>query len=220
MRVLCCAWLVPAVSSVWIGFAAVGLRDVPAPDLARALGRTQAVVVLLAIFTALTGGIWALRTWPSLRARPRASGDSRWRTWRAPASHGAALLASGGAIAVARSVPTGTSAMFAAAALLACYGGLAPARWLLRSPLANPFPLAALSAGITFQLTVGWLHALAPDGPLSAALVIEGLALAWMATSAARAAPLVGRPVEAGRVPGEVSQAPARPSLPEPAVGR
>jgi hypothetical protein len=265
MQGLCIAWLYPAISLVWIGFAPAGLRSSDDAAIAAALNGAQAIAVLLTIFTVLIGGIWALRTWEYL---PAGELTSTGRRSIGPFGHAAAapvvVVATVAAIVIGRGAP-----LFGAASLLAvisgCYAGLLLPRWLLRAPLDRAFPVAAFSAAMIFQVTIGWLHVLRPRGQLAPLLLVEGLILSWAAIAAARAvssvgadfAPATSRPpaeigsvvadsvsrasavavaVAAGSVddaamaaaradqPAEaavdlVSQAPALPSLPGPAVG-
>jgi hypothetical protein len=66
VRLVCLAWLGPAVSMIWIGFGQLGLRPADAAGLADSLDRVQAAAMMLTIFGTLLGLIWALRTWSYL----------------------------------------------------------------------------------------------------------------------------------------------------------
>lgn len=211
MQALCIAWLYPAISMVWAGFASSGLRSVDDEAVSAAVDRSQAVAVLLAIFTCLIGCIWAVRTWAYLPA------SELWRTRRrlsGPVGHVAAAVAV--VPAVVGSVAVGRSSslflpLTTLACVVGCYAGLLLSRWLLRAPLERAFPVAAFSAAMMFQITVGWMHVVSPNGPLAALIVVEGLTLSWAAVAAARAV--------AATTVDLVSPVPALPPLPEPAVG-
>lgn len=120
----------------------------------------------------------------------------------------------------------------AIAILLTIFGSLIGAIWATRSwgrvlPLRQ---LAVLAVVVGWQLTVGWAHLVDPTGWFSPLLVVEGLALAWASVAAARVigpetVPLaepstLDERLAAAAESELVSQAPVRPSLPEPAVGR
>ncbi len=245
MRVLCGAWLVPAASLIWIGLAAAGLREASASSQSLALGRTQATALVLALLTVLIGASVFVRQLGELQPTrtgadlDRRSGTTMSWTW----SHGVAGL---GAIVVAvtgSTVERGTVVLFPIAACCGLWAALVVPRALLRLVDGWSSPLiaqAALAAGISFQLTIGWLHLVSPTATLAPSLVVEGLLLAWFAASAARIDPF-GRKAEvaessdlvvvvetapADRVtpvapsPADFSPAPARPSIPEAAVGR
>lgn len=183
MQALCVAWLYPAVSLVWSGFASIGLRTADDGEIAASLDRAQAIAVLLAIFTMLVGGIWAVRTWEYLpvsaltRKRGHLTGPIG-HLLAIPVALGAAL---GAAIIESLAMPLATVAGAAG-----CYAGLLLPRWLLRAPLGRAFPIAAFSAVVMFQITLGWMHVLTPSASTSALLIVEGLGLAWAAVAAAR----------------------------------
>ncbi|MGI9594822.1 MAG: hypothetical protein ACR2QK_01600 [Acidimicrobiales bacterium] len=225
MRMVCLAWLAPATSLVWIGFASIGIRTASKRELDLALDRVQAMAVLLAIFGCLIGLVWALRTIEYLPSPARIGAESR--LFR-PAGH-AVALATGLVILLFASLtevtdPAGRSGttLLAVAAGLGCHGLSFVTRWLLRAPLDPSLPLALLSLGAAFQVTVGWLHVLHPTGILAPLLVIEGLVMAWTSVAAARVVMAAERTVDvaAEETLELISQAPAQQSLPEPAVGR
>jgi len=244
MRVLCGAWLVPAASLIWIGLAATGLREASESSQALALGRTQATALVLALLTVLIGAsvfVRQLGDRPPVRIEPQDDGRSQSMSWIW--SHGAAGLVAIVAAAIASAAEREAVILFSVAACCGLWAALVVPRVLLRhvdgwsSPLSA---LVALAAGISFQLTIGWLHLANPTASLAPGLVAEGLALAWVAASAARIDPfgqmaqaaersevvVVVEPVPSERVasagtsPTEFSPAPARPSIPEAAVGR
>lgn len=237
MRLLCLTWIVPAVSLVWIGFASVGLRNVEDAHLVRSLERVQAGATMLTIFGCLIGLIWALRTMDYLPAMRRIGSGSRLR---GPISHLAAALLGVTTGLVATTGSTPRPGVTIVAVVSGLYAVSLVARWVLRSPLDPSLPLALLSLAAGFQLTVGWLHVMYPDGRLAPLLVVEGLALAWIALAAARVVAAVGSPAGAAGSAATatvapstataasgsavavelISQAPAQPSLRGPAVGR
>ncbi len=220
MRLLCLAWLGPAVSLLWIGFATVGIRTASRRELDLALDRIQAAAVLLALFGWLMGLLWSLRTLEYLPSARRI-GSGSWLG--GPIGHGVAAIVSmitGLAATVGDRVDT---ALVSVAVIAGFYALLFVTRWLLRIPLDPAMPLALLSVGAAFQVTVGWLHVLHPTGALAPLLVVEGVAMAWMALAASRVVATAGAAaavVAEERVVETISQAPTQPSLPEPAVGR
>ena len=223
MRLLCVAWLGPAVALVWIGFGSIGVRSIPPGELDMALDRVQAAAILLALFSTLIGLLWALRTMDYL---PTASRVGTGSAIFGRSSHAAAAALS----LLACPFATAGGLVAGVAAVIASFAGFYAlsfvARWLLLAPVEHAFPLATLAAGAAFQVTVGWLHVLHPTGPLAPLLVVEGLVLAWTAVAAARIVDVADSPVPATVAAGDiatvetVSQAPAQQSLPEPAVGR
>lgn len=243
MRVLCGAWLVPAASLIWIGLAATGLREASDSSQALALGRTQATALVLALLTVLIGASVFVRQLGELPP-PRAEADGRSGTmlswlW----SHGLAALVAIVVAVTAAVVDRGTVVLFPIAACCGLWAALVVPRVLLRhvDEWSNPLTaLAALTAGISFQLTIGWLHLANPTAGLAPILVAEGLVLAWVAASAARIDPfsratrVADSPemvvvvesaspdlvAPAGPATTDFSPGPARPSIPEAAVGR
>lgn len=242
---LCGAWLVPAASLIWVGLAATGLREASESSQALALGRTQATALVLALLTVLIGASVFVRQFadlPPARVEPRAdrpSGSTVSWMW----SHGVAAVAAIAVALTASVVDREAVVLFPVAACCGLWAALVVPRVLLRhvDGWSNPMTaLAALAACISFQLTIGWLHLANPTATLAPSLVAEGLAMAWVAASAARidpfgrAAEAVEHPemvvvVEAAQAargasmapsPTEFSPAPARPSIPEAAVGR
>lgn len=241
MRLLCGAWLVPAASLIWIGLASTDLRHASDSSQLLALGRTQATAMLLALLTMLIGASVFVRHGAGRPDRNR-SGDRG-----APAS---ALLASHGttaALAVAAAVAGSLAEraapiLYPVAAVFGFWALLALPRVLLRSGDGWTSPLVALGVGISFQLTIGWLHLADPASVLSPVLIVEGLALAWVSASAARVdpfaatasaervvgveAPVVDDPVPTGLVgsvspePTGFAPRPAKPSIPEVMAGR
>jgi hypothetical protein len=249
LRMLCGAWLLPAASLVWMGFASTGLREVDDASLALALGRTQALALLLTVLGAPLAATAFLRSPAGEPARPprlreEPVGLGLRPPWRPRTGIEAGLGLAGHLICLVLAVssaaagvawPSLSPALFPAAALAGFWAALALPRWLLARPGADAGPLAALVVGIAFQLTVGWLHLAHPGGVASPALVAEGMVLAWAATAAARVdvfpqphreSSPVGRsplPAGAGRsvaAAGALSQAPGRRSIPGAAVGR
>lgn len=218
LRALCGAWLVPAASLVWMGFASTGLREVDDHSLSLALGRTQALAVLLAIFTVPVAATAFLRSDPAPhRLCPIPVGRLLGLALAAPVA-GAGVV-----------WPSLAPVLFPVAALAGFWTGLAVAYRLLGRGTPDSGPLAALVVGVAFQLTVGWLHLAHPAGVASPALVAEGLILAWAATAAARVepfpeasevVPVPELPVAAPVVAPSLSQVPVPRSLPEAAVGR
>ena len=223
LRMLCLAWLMPAVGLVWVGFATVGIRSVDEADRVRSLDRIQAVAIMLAIFGCLVGLRWALRTMDYLPSVRRIGADSRWFGVR---SHGVAAVVAMVSGLAATVGPELRPRLALVAVGAGFYALSLVSRWLLRAPLDPALPLALLGLGAGFQVTIGWLHVLYPTGALSPLLVIEGLILAWIALAAGRVVGALVPSAEAtvdtmAAEPAErVSQAPAQPSLPEPAVGR
>ena len=223
LRALCLAWLAPATWLLWVGLAVSGLRAQTADQIAMALDRIQALSLVLAVFTHAVGLLWLLRVVP-VRPRPPA-GDCRAARWRVDGAAGHALAAAL-AVAAGTALAAGIGPVRAVAALAAgaaWYAASGAGRLLLATPLASPLPLAALSWATCYRLTAGWSLPAAPGGPLAPLLLAEGLMLAWVSLAAARAV-LAGAPADdaidvVARVD-LVSQAPARRSLPEPAVGR
>ena len=249
LRMLCGAWLLPAASLVWMGFASTGLRQVDDASLALALGRTQALALLLTVLSVPVAATAFLRSpagEPALRPSLRAEtvGLGLGPPWRPRtgieaglglAGHLICLVLAVSAAAAGVASPSLSPALFPAAALAGLWAALAVPRWLLARPGADTGPLAALLVGVAFQLTVGWLHLAHPGGVASPALVAEGIVLAWAATAAARVEVFPGphpeaSPVERSPLPagvgrsvapaGALSQAPARRSIPGAAVGR
>lgn len=242
MRMLCGAWLVPATSLIWIGLAATEIRQTGDASHALALGRTQATAIVLAAFTVLTGASAFVRQPPvaDLAGNRDANGSGDAGEWDTGGRPGpalgtpwiwthlfAAVLAVPTAL-VGAAVETLAPVLFPVAALGGFWAGLAVARALVRYPGAWSGPLAALAGGISFQLTVGWLHLAHPSATASPILIMEGLILAWAAASAARVDPfappalaLAERPSAelVGSTAG-FSPGPAQPSIPEAAVGR
>jgi hypothetical protein len=178
LRMLFGAWLFPAAGLIWIGFASIGLRPAPPGSLDAALGRTQAVAVALVVLTVPVLISAVVRSAPTLRVeRPDLS-----------------VTGAAGLVAVLAVAAAGLAPDLAPTALpLAAVAGFAalawPARWIVELPLAAAGPLAALAVGVAFQLTIGWLHVAQPGGVGSAAVVFEGMALAWAAAAAARLDP-------------------------------
>lgn len=223
MRLLCLAWLGPAVALVWIGFGSIGVRSIPPDELDMALDRAQAAAILLALFSTLIGLLWALRTMDYLPTARRVGAGS---TIFGRSSH----VAAGALSLLACPFATAGGPVAGAAAVIASFAGFYAlsfiARWLLLAPIEHSFPLATLAAGAAFQVTVGWLHVLHPTGPLAPLLVLEGLMLAWTAVAAVRVVEVADSPVPEMAAAGDVatvetvSQAPTQQSLPEPAVGR
>ncbi len=229
MRMVCLSWIIPGVALVWIGFASVGLRSVDERDLSRSLDGVEAVSVLLAIFGCLIGLLWVLRTMDHIPAASRIGSGSTLTGLAGHAATAVVAVAAGLLVAVGdRPHPVAIVLVVGAA----FYTLLVVARWVLLTSIASAVPLALLSVGIAYQLTVGWLHVLHPTGILAPLLVVEGLALAWASLAAARvvAATAAVGATEAGEAIAEaatdngigelISQAPAQPSLPGPAVGR
>lgn len=237
LRVLCGAWLVPAASLMWVGLATTGLRSISEASLSLALGRTQAVVVLLTLFTMLVAASVCIRQPRRLRPAARPGGSTPWL-----AGHGVALGLAFLAVATGVALRSLTPFLWPVAALSGFIAGLAVPRALLRIPGVWSGPLAALAVGASFQLTIGWLHVANPAALASPILIVEGLVLAWAAASAARVEPFAPLavvpagvtlastapdqaealdpvPVEAAPVV-RVSPAPARRSFAEPMVGR
>lgn len=237
LRVLCGAWLVPAASLIWVGLATTGLRSISPASLALALGRTQAVAVLLAIFTTLIGASVCARQ--PRRPRP-VEPDAGADPWLA--GHAVAVVLAALAILVGVGLRSLTPFLWPVAAVAGFAAALALPRALLRIRGVWTAPLAALAVGMAFQLTIGWLHVANPAALASPILIVEGLVLAWAAASAARVEPFaplatiaVGPTLGAAlpdrtevveAVPAEpapaarVSPAPARPSFAEPLAGR
>ncbi len=241
MRLLCGVWLVPAASLIWIGLASTDLRHANDSSQLLALGRTQAMAMLLAMLTILIGASVFVRHGAdrSDRSRP---GDRCAPASVLLASHGtAAALAVAAAVAgllVDRAAPI----LYPVAAVLGFWALLALPRVLLRSADGWTSPLVALGVGISFQLTIGWLHLADPASVLSPVLIVEGLVLAWVAASAARVdpfaeavtgetaveveVPVVNEPAPAGLVgsvapePTGFAPRPAKPSIPEVMAGR
>lgn len=235
LRVLMGAWLIPAVALMWIGLATTGLRSIDSASLGLALGRTQASVVLLTVFTVLTGASTFVRR-PQLVAGDEGSVADRGWSWL-----GLHLLAASTAVFLAgagKGAQSLAPTLWPLAALCGFAGGLALPRALVRLSCPWAAPVAALAAGMVFQLTVGWLHVVHPAGMASPALIVEGLILAWAAVSASRselgigtsassvssvaAAPAIARPgpdraIDMA-VPG-FGPPPAPPSFVEPVVG-
>lgn len=254
---MCIAWLYPAVSLVWAGSGTLGLWSMSEADVRATLDRAQAVAVLLAIFTVLVGGIWAVRAWPYLPT----SAFSRTRSrWNGPLAHGVAVPVAVAAALACLAADGRVVPLMALAGAAGCFAGLIIPRWLLQAPLPHATPLAGFSAAIVTQVTLGWLPVLNPNGFQAVIVVVNGLVLAWAAVVGARAVTIqetgplsaasVGLPVgafsPAAKAAGsdelmakaaagprttapaetinnseadQVSQAPALPSLPKPAVG-
>lgn len=185
LRLLCGAWLVPAASLIWIGLATTGLRHVGDSSLAIALGRTQALAVLLAVFTALIGANVCVRHPRPLRP---ARGD-RSGLWLL--GHGAALSLAAPALLLGAVAESLAPLLWPLAAVAGFAAGLGVPRALLRIPGVWSGPLAALSVGVTFQVTIGWLHLIHPAALASPVLIAEGVVLAWAAASAARVEPFM-----------------------------
>ena len=226
MRMLCGAWLVPAASLIWIGLATTGIRRTSDASQALALGRTQATAIVLAVFTVLIGASVFVRQSAAMVdvGVPRPKGIRSLWLW----SHLIALGVAVPTVLVGAAVETTATTLLPVAALTGFWAGLAIPRALVRHPGAWSGPLAALAVGISFQLTLGWLHVVHPSASPSPVLLIEGLILAWAAASAARVDPFAppAMPViETG--PAELvgstagfSRASAQRSIPEAAVGR
>ena len=245
MQALCLAWIIPAIGLVWTGFANIGLRSVAAADLVSSVGRIQAMVVMLAIFTVPLGSIWALRAWPSIHGLAALKSD-RW--WLRPSVHLVSLVIALVALVAARllgssSFPasaTGSSSgsftdslagpLTLLGSFAGFHAGLLIPRWIRHAPLHRTFPTVALSFGAVFQATLGWQHLVSPGGFMSPLLVVEGLGLTWAAIAATRSIASLKSPISlVSSVPEEeletssveaVSQAPALQSLPKAAVGR
>lgn len=241
IRLLCWSWIVPAVMLVWAGLAATGFRGGGDHGVAMALARTQAVAVLLAIFTPVVGLIWALRTWdhlPGPAQATEADRDGLRNVFVGPIGHLVAAVVAGATLigAIARhdlSVP-----LTVVAATAGCYACLIVPRTVLRAPVPSSFHLAMFNTAIIGQVTFGWLHLLHPAGKTNSLLIAEGLALAWAATAAGRAvgsteATTVLQPEDLAVVAladgsadsaepamDLISPVPALQPLPEPAVGR
>ncbi len=235
MRLLCGAWLVPAASLIWIGLATTGIRRTSDASEALALGRTQATAIVLAIFTVLVGASVFVRQSPVIDQRPDGADrlpSTRPLSWAWGHLAGAVVAAPAALLGMA--VDDLAPALLPLAALTGFWAGLVVPRALLRHPGSWSEPLAALAVGISFQLTVGWLHLAHPSATGSPLLVAEGLILAWAAASAARVdpfsptlapalAPVDAVPTEVVAVPTGAPafrSSPAQPSLPEAAVGR
>lgn len=237
-RLVCLAWLIPAVSMVWVGFGAIGLRPIDRPSFDAAFDRIQAVAILLTIFGNLIGLIWALRVWAYLPAIERTRAASgRF----GPMSHVGSGLVMLSALLLAGIQPSARPVLLTLAALSGFHALSFIGRWLLRAPIMSPFPIAMLAFGSVFQVTIGWLHGAESAAFLAPLLVVEGLLLAWMAVAAAKAvahtaladaaaahfayaARLAASGGETGRLAvGEeavpASQAPTPQPLPAPAVG-
>ncbi len=234
MQALSLAWVLPAVGLVWTGFAAIGLRDLTQSEVATSLGRIQALVVMLSIFTVPVGCIWALRTW---RRIPGLAVLGRGNRLSGPQGHLISLVIAVLAVLGLLVTDRAGNALTWIAAIAGCHAGLIVSRWVRYAPLNRSFPAAVLSAGAALQATVGWLHVVNPGAPLAPLIVVEGLALAWAAIAATRilagVEPLT-EPSEPAAEPAIsmahahqnadatvdlISQAPALQSLPEPAVG-
>lgn len=230
MRIVCLAWTVPGVALVWIGFASIGLRSVDDRDLSSSLDGVVAVSVLLAIFGCLIGLLWVLRTMDHIPAISRVGSGSLVTGLPGHLAAGVVAMAAGLLVTVGdRPHPVAV----AVAVTAGFYTLLVVARWVLLTCVDPAAPLAALSVGIAYQLTIGWVHVLHPTGVLAPLLVVEGLALAWASLAAAR---VVAAMALAGVTPapdiaavdvagdqslgGLISQAPAQRSLPGPVVGR
>lgn len=179
LRALCAAWLVPAASLIWIGLSSTGLRPVSPTWVETVLGRTQALVVVLAALTILVGASAFVR-------RCEILGPSDGLSWLR--SHlGAATVAVTCGLVVSLG-DTGATVLLPLAACAGFWAGLALPRLLVRFPNLWAGPLAALSMGIAFQLSIGWLHVLHPS-TASPVLIAEGAILAWAAAAAARVDP-------------------------------
>ncbi len=212
LRVLFGAWLLPAASLIWIGLATTGFRETGETSLALALGRTQAISLLLAVFTILIGASAAVRQQtPADREPPEAAvGRSLdgpvvdlapeavdvpvaaaaarfgWLAGHAAAGALAMLMAAAAAIGLGP-----LEIVLPIAAVLGLVGGLALPRALLRCRSGHGGPLAVLAIAVVFQLSIGWLHVVHPAGMASPLLAVEGVLLAWAATAAARMDPFV-----------------------------
>ena len=231
LRLLFGAWLIPAAALMWIGLAATGLRAVDPSALGLALGRTQAMAVLLAVFTVLIGASAFVRRPQLVPAPPVDSGHRRGPSPApSPLLHLSALVTAAISILAAGALGSAGSALWSLAALSAFAAGLYLPRALVRLPCPWAGPLAALAAGMVFQLTVGWLHVVHPAGMASPALIIEGLILAWASVAAARVGlhPVPAAGVEPGADDTAVelvvsgsgfSPTSAPPSFVEPVVG-
>ena len=237
MQALCLAWIIPAIGLLWTGFANIGLRSVAAADLVSSVGRIQAMVVMLAIYTVPLGSIWALRAWPSIHGLAALKSD-RW--WLRPSVHLISLVVAVVALVAARLLGSNSATASVSASLagpLVLFGsvagfnaGLLIPRWLRHAPLHRTFPTVVLSFGVVFQATLGWQHLVSPGGFMSPLLVVEGLGLTWAAIAATRSIASLKSPISlVSSVPEEeletssveaVSQAPALQSLPKAAVGR
>lgn len=207
-------WVLMAAALIWAGFAAVGLRSVEVAAQVRMLERIQAAGVLLAIFSVVIGAIWTLRAidlFPGYRvpARPGLTGRL------VPA--GAAAVAA--VVLPAASFGDGPSLLAPVVAWSAFLAGLAVLGPLSQAPVTRAYTLTAFAAVALFQLTVGWLHLLRPTGPLTAALIVQGLLLAWTAIAASREIGAVQRVIRLDAEAPAVTLESARQPLPEPAVG-
>lgn len=262
MRALCGAWLVPAASLIWIGLAATEVREASEASQAVALGRTQATTILLAVFTVLIGACVFIRQLDDQRPvshgtapTPTVTGPSRSGargrrsgTTRLACSHGVAAVLAVVVALTGSAAASETMAAFLvpAAAGLGFWATLVLPRVLVRLVGGWSSPLVVLAAAVGFQLTVGWLHLFNPTATLAPALIVEGLALAWVAASAARVDPFVtiappipaaeiavaadgsvapepaavARTVPANPDPAGFGPRPAKPSMPEAMVSR
>lgn len=215
MKALCGLWLIPGVALTWIGFVSMGLRRAENANPLRSLEQVQAMTVVLAIFTAVIGMMWAVRIIDHMP-------DHTPRMVK-PSGRACAVHLGAGAVAVAAFVIgrlTGDGGLWIGLAAIAGFvAGLGLLRPLSAAPVGRPRTLVAFGAATIFQLTIGWLHLLDPAGRLAMTTVAAGLILAWTATAAVREVGATQRLVRVGQPIDLVSREQVRRPLAEPVVG-